>query len=150
MARYLSHTVAALCAVAVAGFAPFETAAGNELPDPTRPPAALINPSASSNGTIDETTSAPALQSVILRKGRKPVAIIGGERVELGGDYGGARLIKVSEGRVVLSGPSGSETLLLTPAVEKKLVADARKPARKHVVKTANTGKVRRSKVNCK
>lgn len=106
--------------------------AGNELPDPTRPPAALIKPPApgayGSGGEMG--ISAPLLQSVILRKGHKPVAIIGGERVELGGVYGGARLINVTEAKVVLYGPSGRETLLLTPAVEKKLVIETKKSAK--------------------
>jgi MSHA biogenesis protein MshK len=105
--------------------------AGDELPDPTRPPAALIKSSATSaNGAGADASGGSALQSVILRKGHKPVAIIAGERVELGGVYGGARLINVTESRVVLDGPSGRETLLLTPAVEKKFVIETKKSAK--------------------
>jgi MSHA biogenesis protein MshK len=127
MARYLVLVIAALSMVEIAGFAALEPAIGNELPDPTRPPAALINPSVSGGGVVEDLASGPTLQSVILRKGQKPAAIISGERVELGGRYGDARLTKVSESRVVLSGASGNETLLLTPSVEKKMVVDTKK-----------------------
>ncbi len=90
---------------------------GDGVPDPTRPPTAVIKSLENSR----EATAAPvALQSVILRPGARPAAIIAGERVELGGDFGGARLVKVSEQEVVLQGPSGREVLRLTPGVEKK------------------------------
>lgn len=62
------------------------------------------------------------LQSVILRKGGKPAALINGTVVELGGRVGESRLVKVSEDHVVLRGPQGDETLRLTPAAEKKPV----------------------------
>ncbi len=130
MARYLVLLLAGLSAVEIAGFVTLEPAIGNELPDPTRPPTALINPSASSGDAVEEVLSGPTLQSVILRKGHKPAAIISGERVELGGRYGDARLTRVSESRVVLSGAAGSETLLLTPSVEKKMVVDTKKAAK--------------------
>jgi MSHA biogenesis protein MshK len=141
MARYLVLLIAGLSIVEIAGFVTSDIAVGSELPDPTRPPAALINPSASGGGVVEDVASGPTLQSVILRKGQKPAAIISGERVELGGKYGDARLTKVSESRVVLSGASGSETLLLTPSVEKTMVVDAKKTTK---------GKTAHSKVNNK
>lgn len=106
--------------------------AGDVLPDPTRPPPAFIKQH-SDSATDEAAADASALQSVILRTGQKPVAIIGGERVELGGEYGGARLIKVSETEVVLSGPAGRETLLLTPAVSKKAVTGAKNRPPSHL-----------------
>jgi hypothetical protein len=55
-------------------------------------------------------------------KGRKPAAIISGQVVRLGGRIGDARLIRLTESRVVLASPEGETTLQLTPAVEKHTV----------------------------
>lgn len=83
------------------------------LADPTRPPAALA---------ADPGPAAPAagLQFIIRRQGMKPVAVINGSRVELGGRVGDARLIAVNEDSVVLQSDTGRELLRLTPGVEKK------------------------------
>ena len=116
MARYLIPMVATVFMVAMA----HNSWATEDMPDPTRPPSAMTRSGAMDSGLSD----APLLQTIILRKGSKPAAIIGGERVELGGQYGGARLIRINETEVVLVGPSGRETLRLTPAVEKKLVIE--------------------------
>lgn len=93
----------------------FNAIAAEPLRDPTQPPAALmpVLPAERSEA------AGPVLQSIILRKGHKPQAIIGGERVELGGRYGELRLVRVNENSVVLQGPGGRETLQLTPAVQK-------------------------------
>jgi len=88
------------------------------LPDPTRPPAAVSKPAAG-----DEAGAAvgPRLQSVILpRDGRKPAAVIDGQRVELGGWYGGARLVVVTEERVVLDTAGNRQELRLTPEAAKR------------------------------
>ena len=88
----------------------------SSLSDPTRPPLTIVEP---------ETTSAEGfpppsgLQTVILGKGRKPMAVINGVTVELGDKVGDATLVKISESEVVLRGPAGKETLFLTPGVEK-------------------------------
>ncbi|MCX8085733.1 MAG: hypothetical protein N3C63_02400 [Rhodocyclaceae bacterium] len=96
-----------------------------QLPDPTRPPANLMVTNAGAPESAPP--AALTLQSVILRKGGKPAALINGEFVELGGKVGEARLVKIREDRVVLRGPLGEETLRLTPAAEKKPVAPAGK-----------------------
>lgn len=95
-----------------------------QLPDPTRPPANLVT---SAGAPEAAPPAAQALQSVILRKGGKPAALINGELVELGGKVGEARLVKIREDRVVLRGPLGEETLRLTPEAEKKPAAAAGK-----------------------
>jgi len=84
------------------------------LPDPTRPPAAFV-------GGADEAAvaSGPRLQSVLLPKAGKPVAVISGQRVTLGGMLGARRLVALSENEAVLKGPDGVERLRLTPDVEK-------------------------------
>jgi MSHA biogenesis protein MshK len=82
--------------------------------DPTRPPASVIADPASPAGE-----TGPVLQSVIIPKKGKPVAIIGGQQVTLGGKYGDSRLIALSEREAVLEGPGGIEHLRLTPGIEK-------------------------------
>ncbi len=101
------------------------TALAQPVADPTRPPA-FVESTAGAVGTAQVPAS--PLQSVILRPGAKPRALLSGEWVELGKEYNGARLIKVTETSVTLKGPSGVETLYLTPDAEKKPVKPA--PAR--------------------
>ncbi|HXU92166.1 MAG TPA: hypothetical protein VFP33_00770 [Gallionella sp.] len=89
-------------------------ALAEDLPDPTRPPAAIMAPSAA--GTGAEEGASTGLQSVII-SGHRRAAIIDGQTVELGGKHGDARLIEVNEGSVVLQGPQGRQVLKLFPSV---------------------------------
>ena len=50
-----------------------------------------------------------------------PAAIISGETVSLGGMYGSARVVKISESGVVLNEGGSFQTLRLFPGVEKKI-----------------------------
>lgn len=84
-----------------------------DLPDPTRPPAAIMIPDGM--GAIEETPS--GLQSVIISNKRR-AAIIDGETVELGEKHGDARLIEVNETGVVLRGAQGRQVLTLFPGVK--------------------------------
>ena len=59
------------------------------------------------------------LQSVVIPKKGKPVAVIGGKQVRLGELYGESRLIKLTEKEAVLEGAAGIERLMLTPGIEK-------------------------------
>jgi MSHA biogenesis protein MshK len=98
----------ALCALA-------GTAAA--MDDPTRPPAGLrAGPvrAAAGDGLV--------LQSVIIAEDRRS-AIISGEHVLLGGKIGAARLVKVSEGSVVLMIGGNRRRLELFPTVEKHRAA---------------------------
>ena len=89
-------------------------AAQRVLSDPTRPPGILaVDPQAA----VD--VSGPVLQSVIIPKKGRPVAVIGGQQVRLGEKYGESRLVRLNEREAVLDGPSGIEHLPLTPGVEK-------------------------------
>ncbi|MDP3032546.1 MAG: hypothetical protein Q8N33_10760, partial [Rhodocyclaceae bacterium] len=79
MASHLKHFLSASI-LAMAGVV------HAQLADPTRPPAA-INAAAGdpANAAIYDSSG---LQSVILRKGGKPAALINGSVVELGGKVG--------------------------------------------------------------
>lgn len=102
------------CTLSILWLAAVSASAQTALPDPTRPPAgvAVGVPEA-------EAMTGPVLQSVLIPRHGKPVAIIGGQQVRLGGLYGESRLIRLSEREAVLEGPGGIERLLLTPGVEK-------------------------------
>lgn len=90
--------------------------AAQGLQDPTRPPTA-VTPS----GDIDATSGmppAPKLQSVILRQGARPRALINGEWLEQGQEYAGSKVLRITANAVEMSGPQGREVLRLTPEVE--------------------------------
>jgi MSHA biogenesis protein MshK len=86
-------------------------AAAQILTDPTRPSVGLASTDAG-----DDAAAAPVLQSVMISAAAR-TAIIGGETVRLGGKYGDARVVKITETEVVLRTTSGTETLKRYPAV---------------------------------
>jgi MSHA biogenesis protein MshK len=101
--------LAAGCAVAASALAQ------SFLPDPTRPPAGFVQ-----DGELSAPTfSGPVLESVIIPKKGKPLAVISGQPVHLGESYGESRLIRLNEREAVLEGPAGIERLKLTPGIEK-------------------------------
>ncbi|HYR06005.1 MAG TPA: hypothetical protein VEP71_04910 [Gallionella sp.] len=86
-----------------------------ELSDPTRPPPGFTLPAVSpASGTAANQSA--GLQSIIISKNRR-AAIIDGETVELGDKYGGAKLIEVNEGSVVLRSAQGRQVMTLFPSV---------------------------------
>lgn len=91
------------------------------LPDPTRPPEAVLAVSADGGGAA---VAGPVLQSVVLRRGGVPVAVISGQTIPLGGKVGDSILTRVGENEVVLKGPQGSEVLRMTPDVNKTVVTE--------------------------
>ena len=92
--------------------------AQTELADPTRPPAGLVADEMGSEGGA-ESVRGPVLQSVLIPKKGRAVAVIGGQQVTLGEMYGESRLVKLTEREAVLEGPDGVERLMLTPGIEK-------------------------------
>ena len=106
-----------------------------QVADPTRPPAGMV--SAPESGEGGGMPPAKVLQSVLMPKNGKPVAIIGGQAVRLGEKHGDSRLVRLTEREAVLEGPSGVERLLLTPEVEKVSVEERAENA----TTAAKTGK---------
>jgi MSHA biogenesis protein MshK len=102
--------------------------------DPTRPPAAW-QAEAPAAGLAE--SGVLRLQSVLQPQHGKPVAIIGGTTVALGGRLGEATLVRLTEREAVLQGPEGVTHLYLTPEVEKQMIV---KP------KSGQAGKVGRGK----
>jgi MSHA biogenesis protein MshK len=108
-----------LCAAAAALTVCVLPAAAWSVDDPTRPPAELRT-GVALRSTADELV----LQSVIISPSSRS-AIINGEHVMLGGRIGAARLVKVSEGAVVVLVGSSQRRLELYPGVRKQYGAHA-------------------------
>lgn len=102
------------CAIAVAW-----PAAGyvQELTDPTRPPSAA----AVAGAAAEAPPQGPRLESVLLSPGRK-LAVIDGTVVALGGKFGQATLVRVTETEVVLKSGEETQVLKLYPAIDKTAV----------------------------
>jgi hypothetical protein len=102
----LAPSVAAVAALAFSA-----SCAAQALTDPTRPPLELM--------TASTTGAAPPapLQSILLSSTRKG-AIINGQYVALGGNYGKSSLIKITPTEVTLKSDQGLEVLKLYPPME--------------------------------
>lgn len=85
------------------------------LPDPTRPPAKMMQTAAN-----PAVVSGPVLQSILIAPNRH-VAIISGQTVALNGKYGDQTLIKLTETEAVLRNGKELLTLKLFPDFDKKL-----------------------------
>ena len=95
--------------------------------DPTRPPEGWGPPLAGHA----EADGGLRLQSVLLpQQGGRPVAVIGGRTVALGGHLGELTLIRLDEREAVLRGPEGLVRLFLTPDVDKQLISPPPRKAR--------------------
>ena len=105
--------------------APCHPAYAQGMPDPTRPPAGVLQ-----SEIAEETVRKPVLQSIIIGP-RSRSAIINGQRVELGGRYGEARVDAITETSVVLRSSSGTEVLRLYPDVYMKTDKRPAEAARK-------------------
>lgn len=92
-----------------------------EMADPTRPPAAWLAPADEARSAVDGS-GGMRLQSVLLPQGGRPVAVIGGKTVALGGRVGSATLVRLNEREAVLQGADGVTHLYLTPDVEKQMI----------------------------
>lgn len=81
------------------------------FPDPTRP--ATFTP-----GAAPAPTGRPRLESVLIAPDRR-IAVISGQRVQLGDRIGGAQVVSITESAVVLRSDQSSETLLLFPQLKR-------------------------------
>lgn len=97
--------------------------------DPTRPPAAWLVPVDDVGKGGGDASGALRLQSVKTPVGGRPVAVIGGKTVPLGGKVGDATLVRLNEREAVLQGADGVTHLYLTPDVEKQMI-ETPKPRR--------------------
>lgn len=112
MAARMKVLIAAMLAL------PPSLAGAEALPDPTRPAPGMDSVA----GAAATTPSGPRLRMIKISPVRSS-AIIDGQEVTLGSRVGEMRVVKITEGEVVLKGKSESETLKLFSAVEKRPVA---------------------------
>ncbi|CAN5905461.1 hypothetical protein BH11PSE12_BH11PSE12_33050 [soil metagenome] len=105
------------CVLLMCALAPLAMA--EILSDPTRPPASFGIAKATD---AQMAASGPTLQSVLISSGRK-VAVISGQVVNLGGKFGDAQVVKITESEVVLLTGNNLQTLKLFPNVEKRLTS---------------------------
>jgi MSHA biogenesis protein MshK len=109
------------------------------LPDPTRPPhGAVVAPggvAAGADPAGDDEEPAPVLSSIMIPAGGKPLAVIDGKVVRVGDTVGEAKVVRITETGVVLKGAQGTETLRMTPGVEKKMIRNAAAKGRARVEK---------------
>ena len=107
------HTL--LQMASIAAFLTWQTADGAQIMnDPTSPPVGVhpADPDA-------KPESGPVLQSVMIMPNTR-FAIIGGERVEVGGRYRDAQVVRITESEVVLRRADGTESLKMYPEIEMK------------------------------
>lgn len=115
----------------------FSSLACAQSADPTRPPANWLAPPEGGASAGDGMAGGLRLQSVLMPHSGKPVAVIGGKTVALGGKLGGATLVRLNEREAVLQGADGVTHLYLTPDVQKQMIV---MPA---AGKTAKSGQVK-------
>jgi MSHA biogenesis protein MshK len=84
--------------------------------DPTQPPGATGGGADAGPGMVE----GPRLQSVLISPNRR-VAVIGGQAVSLGGMYGDARVVRITESEVVLQTGQERRSLKLYPEIEKRV-----------------------------
>ena len=102
------------------------------LPDPTRPPASMENPTAPS-----AVPTGPVVQVIRTVRGQRS-ALISGQQVVPGSKLGETVVTRIEEDRVELRGPEGTQILRLFPDVEKRPIVAVlpTAQAKKHKVKT--------------
>ncbi len=88
------------------------------LPDPTRPPVEIGDGAAFA--VQRSAADVKGLLSVIISPTRC-AAIIDGKTVRLGEQHGGAKLVEITAGGVVLQGPNGRHAMALFPGVGVKM-----------------------------
>lgn len=113
--RKLSKQVTMAAVSALLALSAHGAAFGQVLNDPTRPPASFGAPT----DAAGEKKTEPELQSVLISPTRR-IAVIDGQTVALGGKFGDARVVKITEGEVVLRSGQELRVLRLFPKFEKQ------------------------------
>ena len=96
------NTRACLLLSGLVALGAISTAGAQSLPDPTRPPAGLLERSATVAAA--PVNRAPRLQSVLIARqpGGRHIAVVDGETLRLGDTYRGARVARIEQNEVEL------------------------------------------------
>lgn len=139
---------AALAALATLAGGFLSPALAQALPDPTRPPAGFVDPAdvraggAGGPDAAGDSNGVPAaspglvLQSVLLPRHGRPVAVISGHYLPLGARIEQWELKSVSEREAVLVQGGQRRVLKLTPQVSKTMVKSTPSASPKRPVRT--------------
>jgi len=109
MAAYLTLGLALIVSLA----APSGLAQG--LSDPTRPPREILG-----GADFLEAPPSPSPAQVVIISTDRRQATINGQTVVLGGRYGNATLVRISDEEIVLQRPEGTETIKLYSSVHRR------------------------------
>jgi MSHA biogenesis protein MshK len=99
-----------LCCVLVAWVAQAAAAQTENLPDPTKPPAAFTHGEVAPTG--------PVLQSVLIAPTHR-LAVISGKTLNVGDSFEGAKVISIAENEVILQNGKSKQVLRLYPVLRK-------------------------------
>jgi MSHA biogenesis protein MshK len=102
-----------ICCVLAAGIAQAAVAETENLPDPTKPPAAFLHGDAAPTG--------PVLQSILIAPTHR-LAVISGKTVYLGDSVEGAKVISIAENEVILQNGKSRQVLRLYPLLRKTAI----------------------------
>ena len=157
--RYLQKILGNATLMGMAVLSVIPEAYGQGLPDPTRPPAGFVDAQDvkaggdavrggdNAGGLNNPDGPRLELQSVLLPQNGKPVAVISGHYLPLGGKIDQWELKSVSEHEVVLGQGKERRVLKLTPQVRKTMhkvsvATVAKKPVR---TQRAKKSKIRKA-----
>lgn len=115
-----------IVALGLTALALLAVAHAESLPDPTRPPDAVLAPA--DGGDATRPSGGLVLQSILIAPDRRG-AVISGQSLVVGDMVGGLRLARVAAGEVTLEGLEGTRTLSLFPDVSKRSSHTAGEPA---------------------
>jgi MSHA biogenesis protein MshK len=92
------------------------------MPDPTRPPAAVLPQPAAGQGAPAPASSGPVLQAVkvVYAAPARNTAVIDGQVVGIGGKVGDAVVLSIASNRVVLGAGGKKQVLELYPEAESR------------------------------
>ena len=87
------------------------------MSDPTRPPPEILGGAA---GPSDAPAGGSPAQVVVISKDRRQ-ATINGRTVDLGGRYGNATVVGISDQQIVLRRPDSTEVIRLYSSVDRRM-----------------------------
>jgi MSHA biogenesis protein MshK len=99
----------------VLGWLAWASAIAAPFADPTQPPGGGTVLDGTRGGAVD----GPRLQSVLIAPNRR-LAVIDGRTISLGGMFGSAKVVRITESEVVLQTGADRQTLKLHPEIEKR------------------------------
>jgi MSHA biogenesis protein MshK len=86
------------------------------MSDPMRPPREILG-----GGDVPDTAASTSPAQVVIISSDRRQATINGRTVALGGRYGDATVVRISDAEIVLQKPDSTEVIRLYSSVNRKL-----------------------------